>query len=110
MSRMADLQATVDQLTVRFQVVEDNQAIKKRQDQYGFYLDNRMLNVVVAAQTGGFIFHSAPASNVFPPDAQSFEKDRTLGHQCVPFHYPHPVAGADVPSPSGTHINITKRG
>lgn len=227
MSSVVDLQATVDRLTERLGLVEDRQEIEKLQNQYGFYLDNRMwrevadlfcddhpsieigqrglyigkdrvyqflsivlgqerwglekdeiinhiqlqmvidvetsrdsaksrsralvqgnsppgsgkmllsegvyecqyvkenqqwkiksllwvptyyIEVASATPSGDFIFQGAPASDVFPPDAPAFAKDEKLGRQFVPFHYPHPVTGVEVPSPSGTHIDIAKRG
>jgi hypothetical protein len=45
------------------------------------------------------VFESAPPSELVPPDMASDPADERLGRQFLPFHYSHPVTGADSPVP-----------
>ena len=68
------------------------------------------IEVAAAGPSADFVFNSAPPSETFPPDAPVFEKDHKLGRHFIPFHYLHPITGAEVLSPSKTKIDINKRG
>ncbi|WP_326761623.1 nuclear transport factor 2 family protein [Streptomyces phaeochromogenes] len=46
------------------------------------------------------VFESAPPSELIPPDVASVPADKRLGRQFLPFHYPHPVTGAESPVPA----------
>jgi hypothetical protein len=115
----------LDALQELLAMMEDRDKIQRRQNMYGFYIDNRMWaegiyeNDYVKedsawkierlwwvptfyTQMDGFdkaVFQAGPECTDFPPDAQSQPQEPALGRSFPSFHYRHPFTGEDVPAP-----------